>query len=378
MKISHLWTVNVGVAALLIPAPASFLKTTWTSEELIDESRLDPWNASHPRHLMISRFKPVPAALCLKTCRVPYMSRRIGRIEDEIIEAFFEDAGWPQGVLSSLELTVCCKTLPVTVAVAGLEDKVYPKVLFGTGLNTTRLTYSATAQHLASLGYEVIVMDHPYETDVVEFPNGDLVFGGSIVGQRNNSAQLAHGLTIRSEDASFVMDKLGIRKTTFIGQSYGGAAAADVLIRDPRVMGGVNMDGAMYGPAALSGVPKPFLIMGSDGHNSTGQPGPNFEPTWGPFLDAMDHNFSNVWKRELNMKRSSHGSWTDSSLICDVVPGLRHNKALEAFCGLATGKRAMQVMKHCLGQFIEFTLHHAGEGDLSRSNPEFPDMVIIR
>lgn len=369
MKLLTLLSAIAGVQAVLFTPPKSFYKTTWTSEELVDESRLDPWNNTHPRRLMISRFKPIPAPLCLKTCRVPYMPPVIADIEDRILQAFFADAGWKAGTLSSLEVEVCCKTIPVP----GLNS-LFPKVFLATGLNTTRLTYTATAQHLASVGYEVIVMDHPYETDVVQFPNGELIFGGNIVGQRNNSVKLAYGLTIRSADTSFVMDKFKMRKTTFIGQSYGGAAAADILVRDKRVAGGVNMDGAMYGPGAENGVDRPFMIMGSDGHNSSIES----EPTWTPFVKAMEDKHPNVFFREFSMEDSTHGSWTDSSLICDIVPGLKENEALADFCGgKATGDRAMEIMKHYLKQFIEFTLHHAPEGDLSHPNPKYPDMTII-
>lgn len=359
-------TVLASTTNLLMPPPDGIYKVKWENEELVDTHRIDPFNSTHPRRMMISRFKPILAPLCTKTCRVSVWPKELADLEDAIYEAYYAGTGWPTGIFSSLELQVCCRSIPAPFL-------TYPKILFGTGLNTTRLSYASTAQHLASRGYEVIVMDHPYETDLVQFPNGDIIPGGHVIGDRQNTTSLELGLDIRSADAAFVMDALGIKKTVMIGQSYGGAAAADILLRDSRVVGGVNLDGAMFGHAVAEGVPHPFVVFGSQDHNSTS------EPTWRPFFEAMDKKRPNVWDRELSFVGSGHGSFTDMSVVGDIS-GLRNNTVLVDYIfGNILGSHAMVVFKEYMDDFIQFALGRSnGPGLLAGPDPRYPDVGFLR
>ncbi|KAK5995463.1 putative 1-alkyl-2-acetylglycerophosphocholine esterase [Cladobotryum mycophilum] len=356
------------VQATVFPVPDGPYTVKWESSELIDHGRVDPFNSSHPRRMMVSQFTPVPKSRCKGTCRVPYMPPSIAAIEDDILDSFLSDIGWPNGLLKTLELELCCE---IQQKPYGWERK-FPQILFGTGLNTTRLFYSSIAQQLSSLGYEVIVMDHPYETDVVQFPNGDIIYGGHIGRDPNNTAELRFGLDVRTQDASFVLNHFNIRKTVYIGQSFGGSAAASAMIDESRIAGGVNLDGILWGREIDIGVPKPFLIFGSEGHNSTS------EPTFAEFFDAMKERHPNVWTRELNLKDSVHGSYWDMSIVGDIT-GLRNNEELvELWFGKATGARVVEVLRAYLGAFVGFALGNAGEGLLSGPNSKYPDVSFVR
>jgi hypothetical protein len=48
------------------------------------------------------------------------------------------------------------------------------------GLNTTRLLYSVLAQEVASQGFTVITLNHPFDTDIVEFPDRFVAYGGDV------------------------------------------------------------------------------------------------------------------------------------------------------------------------------------------------------
>lgn len=348
------------LAAIFVP-PTGEYKVHWESSELTDHNRLDPFNSSHPRRMMISRFSPVPASHCKKTCRVPYMPSAIASIEDDILNAYLGDAGWPKDVLAGLELELCCEKHEH-------QEHKFPKLLFGTGLNTTRLFYSATAQHLASRGYEIIVMDHPYETDVVQFPDGEIVFGGRIT---KDPADIVHGLDVRTQDVAFVIHELKLCKTVYVGQSFGGASVAAAMVNVSRIVSGVNLDGALWGPVTDSGVSRPFLAVGAEGHNVTAIPG------WADFFAAMDGKHPGVWSKLLNVKDTVHGSFMDFSLIGDIA-GLRGKKELEDFFGKATGERAMGILKAYLTDFVEYTLLGGHEGLLTGPSPKFPDVSFLR
>lgn len=366
-----------GITCLSFPEPTGPYKVTWTSLKLVDENRLDPFNSSHSRQMMISLFSPVPRRLCTRSCQVPYMAPTIAEMEDAIMNDFLTKMSgieWPSGVFGQLELEVCCESAVHPAGQPSSHQRNFPILLFGTGLNTTRLAYSATAQHLASMGYEVVVMDHPYETDIVEFPDGTIIYGGRIPRDPNNIPMLQFGLDVRTQDAAFVLDTLGVRgrhKVGYVGQSFGGAAAADAMLDESRIAGGINLDGAMWGDAVAAGVGRPFLIWGSEGHNSSN------DQSWGQFLHAMESNHSSVWKRELSLEGSLHGSFLDFSLIGDIT-GLRTNPALvEAVFGKITGDRIMQILREYVSDFFEFALGGRDEGLVGGPSEEFPEVEFL-
>ena len=347
--------------AQLFPVPEGY-KVQRINTELVDSSRIDPFNSSHPRRMMVSQFKPVTD--CKKTCITPYMTPKMAQIQDEILTDYLGDIGWPSGILAGLETELCCES-------TGSDKRKFPKILFGTGLNTTRTWYSSVAQHHAALGYEIIVMDHPYETDVVQFPDGEIIFGGAIGRDDDDVEQLQFGLDVRTDDVKFVLDHFKICKTVYIGQSYGGAAAATAMLDEPRIAAGVNLDGILWGRVVDAGVPRPFLQFGQVVHN-------DLDPSWAQFWKAMDEKHPDVWTRELMLEDSVHGSFYDQSVLGDVT-GLRENEELvNGFFGNVTGERVMKVLRAYLGDYIEFAMGEGDEGLLSGESEEWPDVKFLR
>jgi len=379
-----LLTAGFGLAAaedLVLPQPPGPYVVAMTSEELVDARRLDPFNTSHPRRVMISRFTPVPRQKCPSNGRVEYMPALISELEDAIGTEFLGNSSWPSGVLSRVKLDLCRNAPP------SLLDHAYhsfPTILFDTGLNTTRLFYSATAQHLASRGYNVIVVDHPYETDVVIFPDGSIIYGGR-VNRTSDEAALVRALEVRANDASFVLDALGLElhgggpnsvKVGFAGHSFGGAATAVAMLNDTRVVAGVNLDGRMFGPVLQAGFGGPganqsFLIVGSEGHNSSN------EPSWESLWQAVRLHPPR-WIKELSVNGSLHGSFWDLSLIGDVS-GLRSNDQLvRDLFGEILGARIMEILREYLDDFFQMTLGDAGQGLLEGPNREYPEVEFLR
>lgn len=351
--------------AQVFPTPGGPFKVQWENKELVDADRVDPFNSSRPRRMLISHFTPLTEEECPRTRRVPYMPEQIAKIEDDILAYAFEDYGWPQGLLSGLEVDVCCGESNRASTVE------FPIVLFGTGLNTTRLWYTDFAMEIASLGYQVIVMDHPYETDVVLFPDGEIVYGGGIPNDPNNLTALEFGLDVRTTDVSFILDTFGVDKTVYFGHSFGGASAAAATKVEERISGGLNLDGGLWGPVVTTGVPRPFINF-SGSLNSTN------DESWKGFYKSQDENYPDVWARELHLDKSFHGSFWDLSIIGDFT-GLRENEDLvENVLGELPGKRAVEVLRAYLDDYFKFTLLGAGEGLLAGESEEFPDVKFVR
>lgn len=382
MKLSYLLPAALTGAGLIhatvIPVPDSPYKVQWTSTELVDPARPDPFNATHARRIMISRFTPVRKRDCQRTCRVPYMNAFMSSVEDAIIDAFVgEDIGWPHGVLGRMELEVCCAVRNTGIDSSKPKPRQFPTVLYSTGRNTSRLLYSASAQHLASVGYEVVVMDHPYETDAVQFPDGSVIYGGLVPRDPNAVEALAAALDVRSKDASLVLDYLGVGRDSkgvvgFVGDSFGGPAAADVMLKDARVGAGVNMDGMMFGPAVEEGVAGPFLTFGSPGHNGTS------DETWEKFFNATRTNYPGAWNKELSVKDSAHGLLIDFGLVADVADLRGDDKQIVGtLIGTITGARTMEILRAYFSDFFEFALKGKGEGLLVGPSKKYSEVLFL-
>jgi len=160
------------------------------------------------------------------------------------------------------------------------ERPTWPVLVFLPGWGSPREDYSALCADLASRGYVVVALSHPYESAVSELADGTVV--GTAAGASVFGANMADMTPIRAADSRFVLDQLGrlaqvepgsplvghldFEHTGIVGHSMGGAGAAQVVAEDPRFLVGVNLDGTLPEALARSWHLKvPFLWLQSDG-----------------------------------------------------------------------------------------------------------------
>jgi predicted dienelactone hydrolase len=159
----------------------------------------------------------------------------------------------------------------------------FPVVLFSPGLGNLTLYYSSLLCELASRGFVVAALWHPYSTQVVAFPDGTVLRSnpaGSIgaVSPDSQPAELARLGGVWAADQRFVLDQLvtwnrehpllrdhiDLERVGAFGHSLGGAAAAEAAQVDERIDAAVNMDGAMFGAVTTEGARVPFLLVNAE------------------------------------------------------------------------------------------------------------------
>ncbi|RDL31974.1 uncharacterized protein BP5553_09376 [Venustampulla echinocandica] len=359
---------------VLLPRPSGQFQVSMSNSELVDKTRKDPWGLDtiDHRRIMISRFDPVPPNSCYRNEKVPYMPPVVAAAEDNILAPY----GWPAGVLGSIEVVFCSpKTSPP------INTRETPVVVLSTGLNTTRFYYAAFAQEVASRGFTVISIDHPFETDIVEFPDGTIALGGNT--NKSDVASIEFSLSTRVDDTSFLLNELGIKgsgrnsKAVMFGGSFGGAAAAAAMMNDTRIRGGVNLDGALWGPVVNVGFDNPgtkqsFILWGAEGHNTTSA------DDWGKFWSMLTKQ--RVWKKELSLTGGAHAAFWDLPFIADVaeVRDKMPDDMEEALLGLFPGARAIKIVADYLHDFFHFVLDEKPEeGLLSGPNPAYPEVQFL-
>ena len=184
------------VKALTLPAPDGQYGTASSQMVLTDRSRQDPYTTtSHFRRVVVSSFYPVALRGNCIDYTAQYMPNATATFYDQQLRAF----GIPDETFASLRLTHCNARDR-----RGLKDQQFPVVLFSPGLGNSRLIYSAMTQALASKGYIVVSIDHPFDADIVEFPDGSTAPAANIT----TDAQIEAAVEVRSSDVSFVIDEL--------------------------------------------------------------------------------------------------------------------------------------------------------------------------
>jgi dienelactone hydrolase len=161
-----------------------------------------------------------------------------------------------------------------------VADARFPVLLFSPGLGNLTVYYSSLLYEIASRGFVIAALWHPYSTQVVAFPDGTVLRSNSAGGMSGvpadeQNAKLARLGEVWAADQRFVLDQLeawnqqharlrgrfDLQRVGAFGHSLGGAAAAQAAYDDDRVDAAINMDGSMFGPVTSQGSRVPFLLI---------------------------------------------------------------------------------------------------------------------
>jgi len=198
----------------------------------------------------------------------------------------------------------------------------WPVVILLPGYGAPRAVYTGLSTRLASRGFVVFALDHPYESAVTELPDGQVVGTRDDVrpGERDRSHYMARQQAVRVADVRFVIDQLaragalaptlpGDRiegaRVAVVGHSFGGAAASAALSEDTRVVAAANIDGTPYGDLPARVLTRPFLLLQSD---STDTHHSDF------FVDGNGRLLANMTAPGFHytIARANHYSFTDA------------------------------------------------------------------
>jgi predicted dienelactone hydrolase len=317
-----------------IPEPAGPLRVGSQTFRLIDPSRDEPAtpDSGDRRNVVIQVWHP---AIQEAQGAPPAYIDGLGRLPDQVtlLPGFIVEA-------NRRTRAPAVERAPSLASADG-----WPVVIFSPGYGAPRAFYTGLAADLASRGYVVLALDHPFESAVVELADGRLALpaldlpGGEAALQRSMAAQQ----DVRAADIRFALDWLGadaplalraaadLSRVAAAGHSFGGAAAALAALRDDRIGAAVNVDGTLYGDLAQQSLQVPFLLLESD-HRETGH--------GDRYLQGADTLIRNsaapVWRYQL--ERANHYSFTDASayftppgrwLLAQVMGGSRGSAATQ-------------------------------------------------
>ncbi|ORX79738.1 hypothetical protein K493DRAFT_133518, partial [Basidiobolus meristosporus CBS 931.73] len=323
---------------LPFPAPSGRFKVGTVELHLVDRNRTDPYAPTmQNRDLMVQLFYPTK-----RTKGYPlssYMPKGTAEIYNQILEL-------ANNTIQRVKIQA--------YRGAPIANSNLPIVIFSPGLGVSRCLCTASVLDMASRGYLVVAIDHPYDTGIVEFPDGRLVLG---VLLDPTLEQTEKAVLVRTQDASFVLDllgtsesrrlipglrqKLNTHEVVMFGHSLGGAASASAMLTDTRIIGGVNLDGWFWGPVVDQGLDRPFLMI------SSSQVEIDPANTWPRLWSKL-----RAWRFELQLADSEHMTFSDWPLLIDVF------NLTKASVGSINGARAMEIQQAYIAAFTESVFRH--------------------
>lgn len=248
-----------------LPAPTGPYPVGTQTRHLVDESRGDRFSdrPGRRRELMIQIWYPADVSSSGQVA--PYRERTITTLKNAHF-ALVKSHSMLQARLSP-------------------SQERYPVLLYTPSWSGIRTECTVQVEELASHGYVVVGIDHPYSSSVVALPDGRIA-RRKFVGDEDYSSSAAvdafvrtadQQVKLRAQDATFVLDtlehlhgsdpeelltgRLDLARVGIFGFSLGGGTAAQACWLDRRFKAGLDMGGMIAGESGKLGTFAPFFFM---------------------------------------------------------------------------------------------------------------------
>jgi hypothetical protein len=250
---------------------------------------------------------------------------------------------------------------PLDASPLKAEDP-FPVLILSPGNGTNIEFYSSLAGEIASHGYIVIGLNHPYDVPAVELSSGQVApyyREQWSLDSKAHQVYSAERIKVRTADVLYVLEQLTAMNSTgrfagvidlnsiaVAGHSLGGITASEACRADERVKACLNYDGLQAGgPFSMepSAVPpeQPFMFLTKESE---------LHPRW---LERFEEMPESYW---VVVHNASHQSFTDGPLLLpSLVPG--PTKA----------DRLMDLMEKYSLAFLDHTLKGQSNEILSRT-----------
>ncbi|WP_218106682.1 alpha/beta hydrolase family protein [Micromonospora pallida] len=224
----------------------------------------------------------------------------------------------------------------------------------------SRESLTGLAEDLASRGYVVAGVDHPYEARGVEFPDGRVAECFACDEWGDGTAQKV--IQGRTADVSFLLDRLtgahpvwrgfvDPQRVAMAGHSIGGASAVRTLVTDARVDAAADLDGTLFVPTGPT--TRPVMLVGAE------RPA---DHSW-----LRDWPDLTGWKRWLTVHGSGHMSFTDRPVL---------GAQLGIDPGAIPAERQLLLTREYVAAFVDRHLRDRPAPLLDGPHPDYPEVTF--
>lgn len=276
----------------------------------------------------------------------------------------------------------------------------FPVILFNHAYRGFRNRSTYIAQEIASQGFVVVALAHPYNSAWMELADGRVITdeGQPDLGNFYSKPHMTFEqrlavanfeLGIQVGDCKFVLDELAkldqqpgspfqghlnTQQVGAYGHSFGGAVSAELAREDPRVKAVLELDGDLYGQVVTEGLAKPLMMISEAGTEPTIEH--SSDPDTEVHLQFQKQYFSAVHATmqrfggyQLLIRGAVHESFSDKGFFTP----LRRLSGL----GELTAKRAAQIVDPYAVAFFKQTLLDEPQPLLTGTIPPPPEATLI-
>lgn len=308
----------------------------WTDPERIETYAS---NSNEKRSVMVRFWYPADYTSCAQPYfylgqKLPYFQKAFA--------ALYNIPEWATTWLFPNNIsTHACIDAPI----ASTKNK-YPVILFSHGLGALPSDmYVAILENLASNGYIVVGIDHPYFNLLTLYPNGTVVTSQPFNDQFNNACAQEQqeiqnkAIDIYKADMKFVLDQLALLNNDqtspfyqkfdlehigVMGHSAGGTAAIEFCRIDTRCKAMIDLDGWYDQVIGYEPLTTPMLLLFEQPEEPTEEPTPEY-------LKRKNLTREEYYECEHTIaehKKTLCETSTDCSTV--IIPGVTHGSFEDA------------------------------------------------
>lgn len=371
--------VFIFVPVSQFPAPDGPYGVGYVKYHWIDKARqeLNVQDPEHPnRELMAYVFYPTDKN---------HQGERVGYNSDQIngyIGLMSYTSGFPAWLFGGVYFLKTHSQLNVPIAKV---DSKFPVVIVSHGWGAQLHGWTWFCELLASNGYFVVGISHPYVAEITRYLDNrvvkTLVFKKAAErkqegGEERYRSWKADQVEICAQDMSSVITKLeelnvqgsefwsgkiDLNKIGVMGGSFGGTTSVRACRKDSRISCGIDMDGCLRGDDVTAKLLKPFMIMLAEQSNQwVDDRGIKDLDNINAFINRSENNIEKV-----TFKNLGHAAFSDAPIILNSTLFTRIFSRYFDFIGtsnpaeapsVGTLCRELKKMDPCIVDFFDRTL----------------------
>lgn len=276
----------------------------------------------------------------------------------------------------------------------------FPIILFNHAWRGFRMRSTYILQELASQGFVVVGISHPYNAAIVELHDGSVADGRSqidlgsfyakpILTLDQRLSMWSAEMTIQTADDKLVLDQLAqlnespnspfaghldLTHVGAFGHSFGGNVSAQLARDDSRVLSAIVLDGVLHGPVGDTGLPKPlFRIQAESPEVPPGSENSPIQSTrvHAQMSNAGERNLANSFHRfggyQVVIRGIDHENFTDKGFFSPF-------HSLTGIGDIPQSRAAFLIDTYIVAFFTQ-TLKGVPQPILSNPNAPFPEVV---
>jgi dienelactone hydrolase len=348
------------------PTPSGRYGVGYATYHWVDQMRheLNAQDPQHPyRELMVHVFYPTEKNVAAKLVAYDQDAAK------STMEYFAMCSKLPKWFFSSLKLI---KTQVQPGAPSVKSATPLPVVIFSPGAGGPMVqSYTWMLEELASQGFVVVGINHPYVAQTIRYPDGRVI--ASVYRKKARDAQWKlQLLETNAQDISFAITKMGelfsqkdsfwsnidCNKIGMLGHSFGGRTTVRATRKDSRIKCGINLEGGIQDDDTTQTFTTPFMFVIAEKSFLWNKDHPQYKK--GSDLDPI-LRFANTKDTNMKMvtiKDVGHSVFSDAPLQLNMTLFGRFISryalfGLESPADKATDVLVTTIMPHIINFFDE-------------------------